>query len=125
MTSIKTPCILLKAKDIQLNAKQLGFDWGSPEPVFEKVSEELDEVKHAREHKHQKDIEEELGDLLFAVVNLCRHLDVCPQHALSIANHKFNMRFDKVLNLAKARNLVLKDLSLETLDVLWNEIKQT
>ncbi|WP_371195450.1 MazG nucleotide pyrophosphohydrolase domain-containing protein [Glaciecola sp. SC05] len=92
--------------------------------MFDKVAEELDEVKEALLLKNKAAVEEELGDLLFAVVNLSRHLEVCPQHALSMASSKFNQRFDKVKSLAKLRNIDMTNAHIDTLEALWTEIKQ-
>jgi ATP diphosphatase len=117
-------CVLLSAQSIQLEAKQLGFDWPNALPVFDKVAEELGEVREAVAIKQAADVEEEIGDLLFAVVNLARHLDVCPQKALAMAKQKFSQRFDKVKSLAEHRNIDMNMANIDVLEALWTEIKQ-
>lgn len=116
-------CALRLAEASQREAKALGFDWQSAEPVFEKVLEELDELKEAVAKKQRVDIEEELGDLLFTVVNLSRHLEICPQRALLEANTKFIRRFDRVKALADARNINMNTSNIVMLEALWSEIK--
>jgi ATP diphosphatase len=86
---------LQKALNIQLESAKLGFDWSEVAPVFDKVLEEIEEVRvevYADKRQQQK-IEDEIGDLLFAVVNLSRHLDVNPEIALQRASEKFTKRF--------------------------------
>jgi tetrapyrrole methylase family protein / MazG family protein len=109
---------LLYARKVQSKARSVGFDWSSADDVYPKVLEELDEVR-------ADPSEEELGDLLFAVVNLARHLGVDAETALRAATAKFRNRFRAVEELARQRHLDLHDLDLAGLDALWDEIKRT
>jgi MazG family protein len=114
---------LSRAHRIQERVSTVGFDWADARGAFEKVAEEIEEVREAMEAGQPEALEEELGDLLFAVVNLARLSGAHSLHALQRANAKFIGRFDKLEQLAKARGLVLGEASLEVLDGLWNEIK--
>lgn len=115
---------LRKAEEIQLDAKSLGFDWPEPAPVFDKVAEELEEVKEALEQQSQAHTQEELGDLLFAVVNLARHLKINSEQALHEANDKFSARFEKVKALATEQGIDMRESDLDTLEKLWSKVKE-
>jgi ATP diphosphatase len=116
---------LSQAFDIQASCSTLGFDWETVAPVFDKVLEELrevnDEAMQADVDPHK--VQEELGDLLFAVVNLCRHLDVAPEEALHQANQKFNGRFAKVQAYAAQQGQTLETMSMEEKEILWQKAK--
>ncbi len=115
---------LMRAAKVQKKAKKsVGFDWDNIEDVYSKVYEEIDELKEAQVNGKREQIEEEFGDLLFAVVNLSRFLDIDAESALAAGCTKFIDRFEKMENLAKERNLNLEKLSLNEQDELWNEIK--
>jgi len=114
---------LTRAAKIQGRAKRVGFDWDTLPPVIEKVREEIDEVLEAVDHGEQSAVEEEVGDLLFAVVNLSRHTGVDPETALRKATVKFSHRFAGVERLAAARGLSLDECELEQLDALWDAVK--
>ncbi len=101
-------------------AARVGFDWPDPSQVAEKVREELAEVESARS---PQEVEDELGDLLFAVVNWARHLGVEPESALRRANERFARRFRALEDLARQRGLDLYKMSLEEMDRLWEEVK--
>lgn len=105
---------------ISKKAVKVGFEWPDVEGVVDKVKEELQEVMDAETDEQTM---EELGDLLFTVVNLCRKKHVKPQDALSYANNKFTGRFNILRKLADERKLVLEDLTPEKYDELWNEAK--
>ena len=107
---------LLHAAKVQRRAASLGFDWESVEGAYPKVAEELEELRAGPS-------EEELGDLLFAVVNVARHLELDPEGALRGATVKFRDRFAAVEELARARRLDLAALDLAGLDALWDEVK--
>jgi tetrapyrrole methylase family protein/MazG family protein len=111
---------LARADKIQSRVAAVGFDWPDADPVFAKVDEELAELRAA---ENREQATEELGDVLFAVANLARHLRVDPEVALARANDKFAARFRVVERLAAGRGLKLRDLSLDELDVLWEEAK--
>jgi MazG family protein len=115
---------LSKAHRIQERVSTVGFDWSDARGAFAKVAEELEEVREALEQEPSPALEEELGDLLFAVVNLTRLAGTHSLHALQQANRKFSDRFAALESLARARGLVLGEASLEQLDQLWEEIKR-
>ena len=115
---------LLKAHRIQDRVSGVGFDWSDATGAWDKVAEELEEVRQALEGGSTEDLEEELGDLLFAVVNLTRLAGAHPDTVLDRANRKFQHRFEKLESLARKRGLILGEASLEELDVLWDELKE-
>ncbi|QZE15639.1 nucleoside triphosphate pyrophosphohydrolase [Halosquirtibacter laminarini] len=114
---------LIKASRIQEKARNVGFDWDKKEDVWEKVHEELQEVQVEMDHKNQKALEGEFGDLLFSVINAARLYGVDPNLALEKTNKKFITRFNYIENSAINSNKELSDMSLEEMDVLWNEAK--
>ena len=115
---------LSMAHRIQDRVAAVGFDWPDVHGPLEKVTEELDEVRTAIRTGTPADVEEELGDLLFAVVNLSRLAGVHPTGALRAANRKFMTRFTALEALAAERGVVLGEASLEALDELWDEVKR-
>ena len=117
---------LHNANAIQLKCAQVGFDWSDAIPVFDKIIEELEEVKEAiaNPNKNKADVEEELGDLLFACVNLCRHLHVSPDAAISFANQKFVKRFQQIELILQAQGKNTEDQSLDNLEALWHSVKR-
>jgi MazG family protein len=114
---------LMHAEKIQKKAGKVGFDWSDAAPVLEKVREELGEVEHAIRGGDAEEIEKEIGDLLFAAVNLARKLKVEPEVALRRATRKFITRFQAVEELARTRGLALDGMSLAEMDQLWDEVK--
>src|SRR5690606_24564970 len=115
---------LSRAHRIQERVSSVGFDWADARGAFEKVAEELEEVRQALEGTEPAALEEELGDLLFAVVNLTRLAGVHAMNALQRANRKFAARFEALERLARERGTVLGRASLEELDALWEEVKR-
>lgn len=113
---------LAHAAKIQKKAASVGFDWDELEPVLEKVREEVAEVGAVLDGGGAR-LEEELGDLLFAVVNLARKAKVDAEVALSAATRKFSNRFREVERLAAARGVEVKGQTLQELDRLWEEVK--
>lgn len=113
------------ALEIQDNAAALGFDWTTAEPVFDKVTEELAEVKmeHTAIPVQQAFVVEEIGDLLFAVVNLARHLQVNPEQALAAANKKFIQRFQEVERLVQQGRGCFNAYQLAELESFWQQAK--
>lgn len=117
---------LMRAEKLQKRCAKVGFDWDDVAPVFDKVREELDEVK-AEIHRTlvmQSKVEEEVGDLLFATVNLARHLKCDPEDALRKANLKFERRFRLVEEKVNAMGKKLDEMSLIELDLIWDEVKK-
>jgi uncharacterized protein YabN with tetrapyrrole methylase and pyrophosphatase domain len=117
-------CSLKQAEDIQADASVLGFDWKAPAPVFEKVSEELIELQEAFAQGNTLAQVDELGDLLFAVVNVARHLGISSDVALKQACDKFTSRFERVKSFALEEGTCIKSAELDHLDRLWALAKQ-
>ncbi len=114
---------LWQAVKLQSKAAAVGFDWPDHGPVIEKVFEETREVSDAAAAASLSNVREEIGDLLFAVVNLARKLEVDPESALRAGNEKFRRRFNRMMEIAAARGDRPESLGLERLDLLWNEVK--
>jgi len=114
---------LSMARRIQENASAVGFDWENIEEVFEKVLEELEELKRSLSNGDKKRISEELGDLLFSVVNLSRFLNVDPESALRKATERFWRRFRRMEEMIEKDGLKFEDLSIEELDRYWEKVK--
>ena len=115
---------LMYASKLQKRAAEQGFDWPNSDGAYEKIAEEIAELREAVLLKSDPQaVLMELGDVLFSVVNLSRHLKVDAETALRSASEKFKARFEKVVELATQRNLDLAKCSLAELDELWNEIK--
>ena len=114
---------LSRAQRVQDRAAGVGFDWAHARDAFAKVHEELDEVATHLESGERDALEDELGDLLFAVVNVVRLSGLHAATAVRLANLKFERRFARLTELASERGLVLGEASLEELDVLWEEVK--
>lgn len=114
---------LLRAYRLGRRAATVGFDWPDPAGVEAKVAEELAELAEARANGSAADVEEELGDLLFAVANLARHLDVDPESALRAANRKFAGRFRAVEAGLEQRGIALRDATPEELEAEWQRVK--
>ena len=116
---------LKHADKVQQRAARAGFDWPDTAPVWDKLSEEIAEVQQAIESDDSAAIEDELGDLLFTVVNLARHLGVDSETALRRASRKFENRFKGVERLALGRGVSLPDMDLKELDSLWDQVKKS
>jgi tetrapyrrole methylase family protein/MazG family protein len=114
---------LLKAQRITEKASQVGFDWENIEGVFEKIDEELHELKSAIKDSDHKAIAEELGDVLFSIVNLCRFSGVNAEGALNKSVGKFIRRFHHMEKILARQGKNLSDLSAQQMDDLWNEVK--
>ena len=115
---------IIKAMRLQEKAKQVGFEWETAEQVWEKVEEEIGELKDAMKTGNQLEIEEEFGDVLFSMVNFARFLNVDAENALERTNKKFTQRFTEMEDRAKTKGKDLRQMSLAEMDALWNEIKQ-
>lgn len=114
---------LVKANRIQDKVAGVGFDWERPEQVFEKVQEELGELQEEVKAGNQHQMEEEFGDVLFSIINYARFLNIDPENALERTNKKFIKRFQYLEQKAKQQGKVLQDMTLDEMDVYWNEAK--
>ena len=114
---------LIKAYRIQDKARNVGFDWKNKEDVWDKVQEELDELKIELAKEDKENSTKELGDFLFSVINAARLYKLNPDNALEHTNHKFICRFNYVEDHTLKKGKNLKDISLEEMDQLWNEAK--
>jgi uncharacterized protein YabN with tetrapyrrole methylase and pyrophosphatase domain len=110
----------MRAEKLQRRASSVGFDWNDAQLVVEKIAEEAREVAEAAT---QAEREEEVGDLLFVVANLARHLKVDPEAALRGANAKFTRRFRHIETSLAARGTAMGSASLEEMEALWQEAK--
>lgn len=113
---------LMRAQKVQESAAKVGFDWDELPPVLDKLREEVEELANA---STQEEREEEFGDLLFAAVNVARFSSVQPETALHKGVNKFIARFGKMEALATQKGLQLADLTLEEMDKLWDQIKES
>ncbi len=115
---------LMRAMKLQRRAARLGFDWHDIEPVLEKIEEELAEVREVLAEGGDKGrLMHEVGDLIFACVNLARHAEVEPEVAMRGVNARFESRFRRVEELARQQNQRLDQMSLEEMDKLWDQAK--
>ncbi|HEX7904660.1 MAG TPA: nucleoside triphosphate pyrophosphohydrolase [Chitinophagaceae bacterium] len=114
----------VKAMRLQEKAKQVGFEWQNKEQVWEKVEEEIQELRSAMSEGKQDKIEEEFGDVVFSLINYARFLQVDAENALERTNKKFIHRFTKMEQQAISAGKDLRDMSLEEMDAIWNTIKQ-
>lgn len=114
---------LMKAYKVQEKAARVGFDWENVYGAFSKVQEELQEIQEVYKSEKSEKIKEEIGDLLFAVVNVARFLKVDPELALRDATKKFIRRFKYIEDEAKKQSKDLRKMSLEEMDILWEEGK--
>jgi len=114
---------LLEGLKLSKKAAKVGFDWKDISQIFDKLNEETAELKTAMNGRDPGEIAEEIGDLLFVVVNLARRLDVEPETALKKTNRKFRERFKFIEQQLKAADRTLEDASLDEMDELWNESK--
>lgn len=117
---------LLRAAKLQKRCAKVGFDWSELEPTIQKVEEELQEIRDevSKQPQNPQAIEEEIGDLLFASVNVARHLKLNPEEALRKANLKFERRFRQVEQSILASGRQLEQVSLAEMDLIWDQVKQ-
>src|SRR5258705_526378 len=128
--SSKAPA-LMEAHQLSTKAARVGFDWKNIEEIFDKLQEEIEELRVAiSNHSSLKDeathtrVREELGDLLFAATNIARHLQVEPEAALKLTNRKFRQRFQYIETSLRERDQAFDATSLDELEALWQEAKQ-
>ncbi|MBL0233077.1 MAG: nucleoside triphosphate pyrophosphohydrolase [Chitinophagaceae bacterium] len=115
---------MVKAMRLQEKAKQVGFEWDNREQVWDKVEEEIGELKEAIDKKDPLLIEDEFGDVLFSLVNYARFLQLDAENALERTNKKFIFRFSQMEEEALKTGKDLRDMSLEEMDAIWNSIKK-
>lgn len=115
---------MVKAIRIQEKVKQVGFEWENKQQVFEKIEEEINELKEVVELNDRDKMEEELGDVFFSLVNYARFLQIDADHALERTNRKFMQRFMQMEQEAVGEGKQLMNMSLEEMDGIWNRIKQ-
>lgn len=116
---------LYEAYQLTAKAARVGFDWSRLEDIVSKLHEESAELLEACRHKGARDIADEVGDLLFVAVNIARFLGIDPESALKRSNRKFVRRFQHVESSIKAAGKDLKDATLEEMDALWEEAKES
>ncbi len=114
---------LTRALKLQNKAGSVGFDWNNPKAVLTKIREEADEIEAALDAGQPNETAAEVGDLLFAVVNLARHLDADPEAVLRATNAKFERRFRSIERALAARGKTPKEATLAEMDALWDEAK--
>ncbi len=114
---------LIRAQRLQQKAAFVGFDWDRIEDVWAKVHEEIQEVKEAQTDGSTDQLEEEIGDVLFSIVNLARFLKISAEDALRKTNEKFIRRFKAVERELKSRGQDIQDATLEEMDAIWNQVK--
>ena len=115
---------MVKAMRLQEKSKQVGFEWDNTSQVWDKVEEEMQELKEAVDSGDKDQMEDELGDVFFSLVNFARFLQVDAENALERTNKKFIDRFTKMEAAAAMQNKFLHDMSLEEMDALWNQVKK-
>lgn len=115
---------LIKAIRIQDKARGVGFDWDNKDQVWEKVQEELEELKIEVDKENKEKIEDEFGDVMFSLINYARFLNINPEEALERTNRKFIKRFQYLENQAKLINKPLKDMTLDEMNEFWNKAKK-
>jgi XTP/dITP diphosphohydrolase len=116
----KTVSALLRAQRLQDKASQVGFDWENPQDVINKVKEEIEEIRQSRT---PEELESEIGDLLFSIVNFCRFQNINAEDALRKTTNKFISRFQYIEKKLAEENLSPRETSLEKMDRLWEEAK--
>jgi MazG family protein len=115
---------VVKATRLQEKAKQVGFEWDNREQVWEKVEEEMEEMKQAISLNDQSKIEEEFGDVLFSMINYARFLQIDAENALEKTNKKFTSRFLQMEQQALKNGKSLAEMSLQEMDAIWNSVKK-
>ena len=115
---------MVKAMRLQEKARQVGFEWETKEQVWDKVEEEVGELKEVIDTGEQERIEEEFGDLMFSMINYARFLQIDAENALERTNKKFIHRFTMMEQQALSSGKDLKEMTLEEMDSIWNSIKQ-
>lgn len=115
----------VKAQRLQEKARQVGFEWDNKEQVWEKVEEEMNELREAVQSGSAERTEEEFGDLIFSLINYARFLQVDAENALERTNKKFIHRFTSMEKIAREQGKQLNEMTLAEMDAIWNQIKKT
>jgi len=115
---------MTKAYRLQEKAKQVGFEWENANDVYDKIQEEIAELKEAAQSTNQEELEAEFGDVLFSMINYARFLNIDPEQALERTNRKFKKRFEYIETKATENQTSLKDMTLAEMDLFWNEAKK-
>jgi len=115
---------LLRSHRLSERAARVGFDWRNKEEIWKKVKEEFYELSEAIKKGDKKEVEEEIGDILFSLVNLARHWGLNAENILRMTNNKFIERFKKMENELKKDGIDIKDATLEQMDMVWEKIKK-
>ncbi|AGS21804.1 nucleoside triphosphate pyrophosphohydrolase [Rhizobium etli] len=114
---------LTEALKLQERAAKVGFDWSAPEPILDKIEEEIGELRAALRDGDRVKVSDELGDLIFAVVNIGRHVKADPEQALRGTNTKFRLRFNHIEQVLEAEGETLEDATLERMEEIWQAAK--
>ncbi len=114
---------LTEALKLQERAAKVGFDWSAPEPILDKIEEEIGELRVALREGDQAKVSDELGDLIFAVVNIGRHVKADPEQAVRGTNTKFRRRFSHIEQVLEAEGETLEDATLERMEEIWQAAK--
>ncbi|CAN7350316.1 nucleoside triphosphate pyrophosphohydrolase [Rhizobium leguminosarum] len=114
---------LTEALKLQERAAKVGFDWSAPEPILDKIEEEIGELRVALREGDQAKVSDELGDLIFAIVNIGRHVKADPEQALRGTNTKFRRRFSHIEQVLEAEGETLEDATLERMEEIWQAAK--
>jgi ATP diphosphatase len=114
---------LTEALKLQERAAKVGFDWSAPEPILDKIEEEIGELREALAHGDRAKVSDELGDLIFAVVNIGRHVDADPEQSLRGTNTKFRRRFNHIETVLEKKGETLQAASLERMEEIWQAAK--
>ena len=115
---------LMRAQKIQSKAAKAGFDWDNKDGAFDKLFEEINELKTALAQGSESDVEDEFGDVLFSCVNIARFINVDSEEALTASTDKFMNRYSLVEKLADEQGIDMRTSSIDTLDSLWNKAKE-
>tara|TARA_Y100001970_G_scaffold294271_1_gene449569 strand:+ start:3520 stop:4308 length:789 start_codon:yes stop_codon:yes gene_type:complete len=115
---------LIRAQRLQQKASYAGFDWDNVEDIWKKLYEEINELKSAQKTGNMENFKEEIGDVLFSVVNLSRFFDIPAEDMLRAANRKFTSRFQKIEEELKAKGKKLENCTLEEMDEIWDKSKE-
>jgi ATP diphosphatase len=114
---------LIRAKKLQKRAARIGFDWLESKQVMAKIEEEVQELQIEHDVNNKANISEEIGDILFTIVNLSRHFDLDPEDIMRKSNLKFENRFRAMENYAERNKISLENMNLEELESIWQKIK--